>query len=298
MNRKSISSVLIVKNEEALLGRCLDSVKESDEIIVCDTGSIDGTVAVASQYTDKIYTDFVWCDDFAKARNHAKSKATGDWILSIDADEYCHDFSKVREAVELAFLAVNCKLVAEDNQQVHDFPRLFKNSDQIWWVGAVHNHLSVIGEPVGDVRITYGYSPAHLTDSDRSLRILEREAALPGHVRETFYLGREYWYRRRYEDCVVALGRYVQQSAFLAEKADAFLIMSRAYWAMSMGNDARDACAQALIINPNFREAVLFMATISGAGSGNPRWEANALQWKRLAETADNRDVLFVRNDV
>ncbi len=55
---------------------------------------------------------------------------------------------------------------------------------------------------------------------------------------------------------MVELGKYVQRSEFLAEKADAFLIMSRCYWLMKMGDDARDACVQALIINPHFREAV------------------------------------------
>ena len=69
-----------------MLGKCLDSVKGFDEIIIVDTGSEDDTVEIAKQYTDKVYF-FKWCDSFAKARNFAKQYATGDWILSIDADE-------------------------------------------------------------------------------------------------------------------------------------------------------------------------------------------------------------------
>src|ERR1051326_2806146 len=115
----TISAVLICKNEEQLLPRCLDSLKGIDEIIVCDTGSIDKTVEVAERYVGKGNVKFFqWCDNFAKARNYAKSFATSDWILSIDADEILHDLSKLREAVELGekygSLAINVSMIAED----------------------------------------------------------------------------------------------------------------------------------------------------------------------------------------
>jgi len=87
-NQPSISACLIVRDESSVLERCLVSLKGvADEIIVVDTGSADNTKEIAAKYTDKIY-DFVWCDDFSAARNFANSKATGDWILTIDADEY------------------------------------------------------------------------------------------------------------------------------------------------------------------------------------------------------------------
>lgn len=290
--KNTISAVLIVKNEEVMLPRCLESVKAGvDEIIICDTGSKDNTIEVAKKYTDKIFS-FPWNDSFCDARNAAKSHATGDWILSIDADEILHDPAALREAVALGeargFLAIECKLIAEDNGQFFMFPRLFKNTPQCFWNGNIHNHLSVLGDAIGDVRITHTYSPAHNLDPDRSLRILEKEVKEKGGQREKFYLGREYYYRGWYDKAVVQLGSYVQTSRFLSEKADVFLVMARCYWEMHMGDDARDACAQALIINSNFKEAILFMSTLS--------WPHNAEQWKRMAETANNRDVLFTRN--
>ncbi len=294
-----ISAVLIVKNESEVLARCLDSVKGADEIIICDTGSTDGTVELAKQYTDKVFTDYVWEDHFAKARNHALAKATGDWILSIDADEYLTcPFDVVRDATSKAFMAVNVKMSAEcGGAGVFWFPRLFRRSPQVWWEGAVHNHLSVMGEDVGAVTMTFGYSPAHSQDRFRSLRILEKEVAdNPDCVRERFYLGREYFYRGMYDKALPQLGRYVQQSRFLAEKAEAFLTMARAYWELRMPDDARDALAQALIIDPNWSEACLFMATLAGDGTGNTRWQRNADQWKRMAETATNDNVLFLRS--
>ena len=297
---KTISAVLIVKNEEVLLARCLESVKEADEIIICDTGSTDSTIEIAKKYTDKIYTDFTWCDSFEKARNHAKSKATKDWILSVDADEVCHDFLKVREAIELAKDCVGVHLHGEHGKATFRCPRLFRNTPDIRWFGAIHNHIGVTpegdakgmnvsgeGEFVGNVEITYGYSPAHEKDPGRSLRILEREAQDPTKVREMYYLGRELWYKGRYLEATKWFGKHVLATNFTAEKADSFLTMSRCYSTLGMDDDARDACAQAIILNPYFKEAVLFMAAISKDGNSAP--------WKHMADAADNRNILFVR---
>ena len=71
MQMITISLCMIVKNEEASLARCLDSVNGiADEIVIVDTGSTDRTRQIASRYTDRI-VDFEWVDDFAAARNYA-----------------------------------------------------------------------------------------------------------------------------------------------------------------------------------------------------------------------------------
>lgn len=282
-----ISVVMIVKNEEAMLARCLESVKEADEIIVCDTGSTDTTVEIAKRFTDKVYTDFTWCDDFSKARNHAKEKATGDWILSIDADEFLHDFSRVREAVEREGVMWNVKLIGETDGQIHLFPRLFKNIPAIQWEGAVHNRLNTIPNGVCDVEITYGQSPAHLQDPNRAIRILENEVKTKGQPREMYYLGKEYMHRGRYSEAIVMLTEYLRRSVFLAEMADANLLISQCYWQIGVPDKAHDACLQAIRINAHFKEAILWMGAMSS--------EANAQQWHAMAQTADNREVLFVR---
>lgn len=82
-----ITTVINTYNEERNIKRCLDSVKDfADEIIVVDMHSSDGTVEIAKKFKAKIffheYTRFV-----EPARNFALSKASGDWILLIDADE-------------------------------------------------------------------------------------------------------------------------------------------------------------------------------------------------------------------
>ena len=83
----TISLCMIVRNEEKVLARCLESVRGCvDEIIIVDTGSSDGTKEIAARFTDKIY-DFEWIDDFSAARNYSFEQATGDYLLWLDADD-------------------------------------------------------------------------------------------------------------------------------------------------------------------------------------------------------------------
>ena len=302
-NSPTIGAVLIVKNEEVLLGQCLDSLKGIDEIYIADTGSQDRTLELAKLYTKNVYTDFKWNDSFCDARNFIKSKAKTDWCLSIDADEILHDFGAVREAVVMAeskgSLAVDCTMVASDGGQEFAYPRLFKNDPKCFWRGNIHNHLSELGAGLSNVRITHGYSPAHQLDLDRSFRILKKEVDTRGDeaVRELFYLGREYFYKNDYKNSVKTLKRYVKKATYFPEKSEAFLIMGRAYWYLHRGEDARLACSKALIINANFKEAIAFMAFLAGLGSENKSWDENGKQWAKMAETASNEGVLFVRKE-
>lgn len=83
-----INLVMIVKNEERSLKKCLKSVKPLvDRMIVVDTGSKDGTRKIAEEMGAEVY-DFQWIDDFSAARNFALEQSDGDWNLILDADEY------------------------------------------------------------------------------------------------------------------------------------------------------------------------------------------------------------------
>lgn len=80
-----LSVIIITKNEASHIGRCLESVKWADEIIILDSGSTDDTVAICRQYTDKVY-ETEW-PGFGIQKQRALNKAQGDWVLSIDSDE-------------------------------------------------------------------------------------------------------------------------------------------------------------------------------------------------------------------
>lgn len=83
-----INLVMIIKNEERSLERCLKRAGELvDEIVIADTGSTDRSVEIAETYRAKVWK-YEWQDDFAAARNFALGHSDADWNLILDADEY------------------------------------------------------------------------------------------------------------------------------------------------------------------------------------------------------------------
>ena len=83
----TISLCMIVKNEERVLGRCLESVQEiADEIIIVDTGSEDRTKEIAEKYHARVFEQ-EWQDDFSRARNYSFSHAEMDYCMWLDADD-------------------------------------------------------------------------------------------------------------------------------------------------------------------------------------------------------------------
>jgi glycosyltransferase involved in cell wall biosynthesis len=145
--KPTISCCMIVKNEEALLEKCLESVKDYvDEIIIVDTGSTDKTAEVAGRYTDKVYFH-PWEGSFSKARNQALSYAACDWIFIIDGDEELlqGNGEKLQKTVleagsADAFLVNTISTYSNGKKKArHNSERLFKNNGVIHYEGIVHN---------------------------------------------------------------------------------------------------------------------------------------------------------------
>ena len=94
----AISAIVIVKNEAAVIARCLESVSWVDELIVLDSGSTDGTVSICRRFTQHVHeTDW---PGFGPQKNRALELATGDWIFSLDADEWVTP--QLREEIQRA----------------------------------------------------------------------------------------------------------------------------------------------------------------------------------------------------
>jgi Flp pilus assembly protein TadD len=124
----TLSLAMIVKNEAAHLGHCLDSVRGLvDEVVVVDTGSTDGTVAVAQERGARVGS-FPWTGNFAEARNASLAQATGDWVLVLDADEAldARDFPLIRQACAQdripAFRLVIRNYLPDSNRMAMDAP--------------------------------------------------------------------------------------------------------------------------------------------------------------------------------
>ena len=95
----AISAIIITKNEAHNIRDCLRSIDWVDEIIVVDSGSTDTTVAICKEFTDKVFIETDW-QGFGVQKNRALSHATGEWVISMDADE------RVTEALKTEILSM------------------------------------------------------------------------------------------------------------------------------------------------------------------------------------------------
>lgn len=237
----TISLCMIVKNEEEVLARCLDSAADLvDEIIIVDTGSADKTTEIARQYTDKVYS-FAWIDDFAAARNFSFSKATMQYCMWLDADDVLEEEARklLRElkqelspSVDVVMMKYHTAFDESGNPLFSYYrERLLKNSPLYRWAGAVHEAIT----PCGDViysDIAVSHKKTGRSDPDRNLRIFEKMIADGGVLqpREQFYYARELYYHQRYTEAEEVLNDFLAASAGWVEnkiEACRFLALCR-----------------------------------------------------------------------
>lgn len=144
----NVTLSMIVKNEEANLRECLESINNIvDDIVIVDTGSTDNTIKIAEEFGAKVY-HFNWISDFSAARNFALSKSSGDWILYLDADERLHERSK-NELLSLSknknLVGANCLINNVDEitgtPKFMKYIRFFRNSENIKFTGKAHEQI-------------------------------------------------------------------------------------------------------------------------------------------------------------
>ncbi|GMK37268.1 beta 1,4 glucosyltransferase [Paenibacillus sp. CCS19] len=215
----TISVVLIVKNEEDVLARCLDSVRAAaDEIVIVDTGSTDRTREIAAEYTSALYS-FEWMDDFAAARNYAFSLATSEYIMWLDADDVLLEVDqekllKLKDDLspDIDAVSMNYHLAKDEYGRVTSSlrrNRLVKRSRGFRWIGAVHEYLEVYGPSIAsDIAVTHA-SLRH--DSDRNLRIYEKRLAAGEtfNARDTFYYANELKDHSQYEQAIIQYAKFL-----------------------------------------------------------------------------------------
>ena len=259
-----LSLCMIVKNEEAVLERCLESAagknnrqeNPTDEIIIADTGSTDGTKKIAEAYGAKIY-DFPWKNDFSAARNFAFSKATGDYILWLDADDYISDearkklFALKKRLSETGAPAAFCRYEiaaysspAAPTVTAFYRTRIVKNDGSAVWKGRVHECLpryeNALTEPEN------GFCVRHLgSEKPRGTRnldiyraqISEKEPLSP---RDLFYYGRELFYHGFYTEADAIEEKFIARpDGWYVNKIEARKIQSACREAT--GDEAADA---------------------------------------------------------
>lgn len=148
---RSISLCMIVRDEEEMLPRCLEAVKDGvGEMIIVDTGSIDRTVEIAESFGARVL-HHEWTGNFGEARNVGLDAATGDWLLIIDADEILVDDDAVRlrelasKTWREAFYLVEFNHTGDldDGTAVaHNALRLVRNRPEYRYEGLVHEQIA------------------------------------------------------------------------------------------------------------------------------------------------------------
>lgn len=216
-----ISLCMIVKNEEDMLQRCLESVQGlADEIIIVDTGSTDRTKEIAKQFTKNVF-DFTWVNDFAAARNESIRHARGEWILILDADEFVqkdkhaelkHFLKNFSEPGNQCFLLQIYNFMGEGNSQISQSTaaRLFRNYQGIHYRHPLHEQLVTDTEEIVLREMPFiiyhsGYLESVMTNkgkSGRNLTILNKMKSEDNRSDPYFFfiLGNEYLSLNRIEE--------------------------------------------------------------------------------------------------
>ena len=192
---------MIVKNEEEVIGRCLESVKDLvDEINIVDTGSTDKTKEIVSKFTDRIY-DFEWIHNFAAARNFSFQQATKDYILWIDADDVFLEEDRIKLkhlketlSPEVDAVSMIYNLGFDEGGNVSALlrrNRLAKRSKNFQWVGDVHEYLAVHGN-IYQSDVAVSHLPLR-RDKNRNIEIYEKmmQAGKDFSPRDLYYYANE-----------------------------------------------------------------------------------------------------------
>ena len=146
-----LSLCMIVRDEQEMLGRCLESVCEAvDEMVIVDTGSVDDTIAIARSFGAHVI-EREWTGSFGEARNVAFDAATGDWTLVLDADErlVAQDVTLLRSLTgrtwREAFYVSETNYTGDleaGSAVVHNTLRVFRNRPQYRYSGRLHEQIA------------------------------------------------------------------------------------------------------------------------------------------------------------
>ena len=289
--RNRVSLCMIVKNEAEHLAACLYSLKPIvDEIIIADTGSEDQTQDIAEVFGARVY-DFEWNSDFSAARNFSLAQAQGDWILVMDADEVIapSDHAPLRQLLRRAKGKPGAFTITTRNYFDHAnitgwianqnrYPeqekgsgwvpsrkvRLFVNDTRIQFENPVHElvepSLQRCGINIKTCKIpVHHYGKLNATKIDTKgeayMRMGEiKLAEKDGDLKALEELAMQALELGQHAKAIELWQRAIETKP---DSAMAHLHMSSSYLQLEADEEAHEASAQALVLNPGLKEAVL-----------------------------------------
>jgi tetratricopeptide (TPR) repeat protein len=301
-SRPLFAAVMIVKNEEQHLRRCLSSIRQvCDEIIVVDTGSTDATVSIAEQFGAKIFHR-VWQNDFAAARNESLSHTNAEWVLYIDADEVVTnaDLFPIRDVLNRAHdvAAFGVQLSPMIGWLPYTDFRIWRHDPQIQFVGEIHETTLPDIRRLADERNQQlipiplhiqhlGYEQDQTKKSLRNLPLLLQQLEeTPRRINIIGQIGRIQQSLGNHDEAEQVLQKAVDIIREDGEKeiTDVVAIVSLAQLLLSRGKDSQSLLVEAEELRPDYLVTHLVAAQ-------------NHLTHGRFAEAIKHAEILLEKKD-
>lgn len=285
----TLALAMIVKNEESVLARCLDSVKDIvDELIIVDTGSTDKTVEIAKKYTDNVY-HFKWINDFSAARNYAFDQATTDYIMWLDADDIvpADELEKMRalkseidQKTDIVMMRYNVGFDDDGNVTMSNFrERWMKRATNLRWSEPVHECITPAGV-IQQVEIAINHGEKVRTHTTRNLDIYEAQTELT--ARGTFYFARELATHNRFEEAIDNYERFLSSgNGWKEDNIRACIDLASCYEAIGRKAEQLNVLFKSFTYDPPRSEVCCKIGTYFFTEANYPQ----ALYWYDLATT-------------
>ena len=276
MGKYYICVYAICKNEEQFADRWMDSMSEADQVVVLDTGSEDRTVERLRARGAEVAVEEISPWRFDTARNRSLELVPEDAGICVctDLDEVFHP--GWRAALERAWTAgagqasyrYTWSFNADGSEGVVFWYEKIHARRGYQWVHPVHEVLKWVGEGspgpmvVAD-EVQLDHHPDPVKSRGQYLPLLELSVQEePGDDRNVHYLGREYMYRGRWDDCIRTLKGHLDMPTALwrDERAASMRYIAKSYWNKGEPGQARDWYLRAITEAPHLREPYIDLA--------------------------------------
>lgn len=262
MTYPTIALAMIVKatkDEAVLLDQCLASVAEYvDEIRVTLTHAkgkepAAEVIKVCDKYHAKT-SQYIWDDNFVKARTHSFEGITTDWILWLDADDTIDNPEKLHELTAIVLKSVDAIYATYDYDHdeygnvttAHKVARLIRNNDSHQWQSSFQDSEVTVHEVLAEKRgvnkkITEDFKVIHHSNPDRRFSSLLRNISLLEGMyqrqlqktnidpRTLYYLATHYFDAQRFKDAKKLYSSYLEMSGWNEERSEAYVYLGLIY---------------------------------------------------------------------
>ena len=224
----------------SVLDRILScAIKFADEIIIVDTGSTDNSIEIAKKFTNKIY-HFKWIEDFSAARNFSFSKATKEYIMWLDADDYITD-KEIEKIINLknsnttlpSMFLFKYAIAFEEGIPTFEFfrERLLKREKNFKWIGFIHEVIPITPD-AKYLDITIEHRKLKQQNPKRNLKAYRnaKQKGVKFTPRDIYYYARELYYNSYYKSSLKELKRFLKcENIYPPNKLEAIILISNIY---------------------------------------------------------------------